>query len=110
MKIEVCELVFQCLKYFGIDRNPSFRMKYFLHVIKFWNLFTIFYSIFSSILFAFSSNDIVGIAESMGPSTTLITTVVKYIIFFVKTEDLYEIVDEINTLKNECKIHDVTYI
>ena len=105
MKIDVFELQFKLIKYCGIDRYPSVRIKYLLHVIKFWNIFAIFYCIFSSILFAYSSKDIVSIAESMGPTTTSIITITKFIIFCFKTEELYEIMDEINMLKNECKIH-----
>ena len=104
MKADVFEIQSKLIKYVGIDRYPSFRIKYFLHVLKIWNIFAIFFCIFASIVFAFNSQDIVSIAESMGPTTTAIITITKYIIFCFKTEKLYCIMDEINMIKNECKL------
>lgn len=102
--MDIIEFQTKLIKYCGIDRYPSFRMKLLLSAIKIWNIFTIFYCIFASILSAWNSKDIVSIAESMGPPTTSIVTITKYITFCIKSDELYDIMDEINMLKNECKL------
>ena len=78
-------------------------MRYVLDFIRAWNVFTTFYCIFSSIVFLCTSKDILSIAESMAPPTTALITIVKYIIYSFRTDELFDIMDEINELNEECK-------
>lgn len=103
MKMDIFKFQSKLMKYCGIDRYPTFQMKIFLNAVKLFNIFAIFYCIFASVLFAFNSKDIVSIAESMGPTTTSIITITKYIIFAYKSDELYVIMDEVNMLKSKCK-------
>jgi hypothetical protein len=101
--MDVFKFQLKLIKYCGITRFPSKRMKYVFEFIRGWNILVTFYCIFSSVLFLFTSKDILSIAESMAPPTTALITIVKYIIFSLKTDELFDIMDEMNKLNEECK-------
>lgn len=101
--MDVFKFQLKLIKYCGITRFPSKKMKYVFKFLKGWNVSVTFYCIFSSFLFLCTSKDILSIAESMAPTTTALITIVKYIIFALKTDEFFDIMEEINKLNEECK-------
>ena len=90
-------------KYCGIERFSSPLTKYFLFVVKMWNFIIMFYCVSTAVAFAFGTRDIREIAESMAPGFTGFVMFIKYAIFCFQTEDIFKIMDDLNSLNEYCK-------
>ena len=100
--MEVFKSQKKILRFCGIERFPSNRMKNVFKVFKIWNLFVFFYYAFSSGLFVVTTLDIRELSESLAPGTTAFIMFIKYAVFCSRAEDIFEIMDEIEELNEKC--------
>lgn len=102
-EMEVFKVEKNILKYCGIKRHPSKRMKYFYDVLKFLNFFVFIYYVLASAFYILATRDILDIAESMTAGTTAFIMFVKFIFFCRQTEEAFGFMDEIEELNEKCK-------
>ena len=91
------------LKYCGIERYPSRRMKYVFNVLKVWNYFIWIYCVFASAYYIIGTKDILDIAESLSSSTTAFIMLIKYTVFCSRTEEIFGFMDKVEELNENCK-------
>ncbi|KAL7027212.1 hypothetical protein ACKWTF_005364 [Chironomus riparius] len=101
--MEVFHLEKKILKYCGIERNPSKRMKYVLNVLKLLNYFAMIFCILTSAFYVLATKDILDIAESMATGTTAFIMLIKYAVFCRKSEEIFASMDEIEELNENYK-------
>ena len=101
--MQVFKLEKEILKYCGIERYPTKRMKYVFNVLKFWNNLAMFYSVFASVTYILSTKDLLDMAESLSPSTSVLVMLVKYAVFCKRAEEIFGLMDEIEEFNEKCK-------
>lgn len=90
-------------KYCGIERFSTPQMQNLFLVLQIWNLLALIYNVFGAVLFSCATKDIREIAESMTPGFTGFLLIIKYVIFCIRAEEIFDIMDEIEKLNAECK-------
>ena len=102
--MEVFDLQLNLLKFCGIFRSPSKRLNIALRIFVTWLCISSFYYMFSAIVYAIMSEDVLNIAESLAPVSSGLYTVVKLVIFFLHKDQFFEVIDEIRELNNKCEL------
>lgn len=96
--MEVFKIEKKILKYCGIERFPSRRMKYVFDVLKLANLLIMIFCVFTSIFYILSTKNILDIAESMATGTTAFIMLIKYVVFCRQVKLIFETMDDIEEL------------
>ena len=99
----ILEFEKKILKYSGIERYPSKRMKYVFYLLKFWNFLYYFTAIFTSTFYIISTKDIIKIVESMSTSSTALIMFIWYVVFCMKADEIFEFMDDVEELNEKCK-------
>ena len=101
--MEIFQTQLLIFKYCGIERFSTPRMKNLFIALKIFNILALIYNVFGAVLFSCTTKDIREIAESMTPGFTGFLLIIKYVIFCIRAEEIFEIMDEIGKLNVECK-------
>ncbi|KAL7027208.1 hypothetical protein ACKWTF_005360 [Chironomus riparius] len=108
--MEVFQLEKEILKYLGIEKYLTKRMKYVTDVQKFLNNLAMFYCVFVSASYILSAKDLLDMAESLSPSTSVLVMLIKYAVFCKRSGQIFGFMDEIEEFNGLCKNIDCVFI
>ena len=99
----IFEVEKKILKYCGIGRYPSKRIKDIFNLLKFWNYLVMIFCVLASVSYIFGSKDILDIAESMTSGTTAFIMLFKYAFFSRRTQQIFGFMNEVEELNENCE-------
>lgn len=102
--MEVFNLQLALIKFCGIIQSPSTRMRILSRIFVFWLYIASFYYMFSAVLYAITTDDVLEIAESLSPVFSGIYSAVKLAIYLWYQDQFFDIVDEIRELNKKCEL------
>ena len=91
------------LKYCGIERYPSRRMKYVFNLLKVCYYFVWICCLSGAASYIIVTKDILDIAESLTPGTTGFIMLIKYSVFCMRAEEIFGFMDDVEELNENCK-------
>lgn len=101
--MEIFSIQLKLLKFAGISKTSSTRMKMLNTTIKVFNLVNTSVMIVGFMLYALKSRDLLQIAGNMASVFTSVKAISKYAIFCAQADDFLGVIDEIKSLNEECE-------